>query len=171
MYTAQQRDAERVTAEEVQRVAIEAESALGGVYSLLEYSLLTPIAYQSMLEVVEDDDELLQALILEKFKPSLTVGVAAITRSADTTNLLRAVQEAGVIVPAIAQLSQKYDPELIFDQILIKNGVNIEKIMKSPEKLEAEAAAKREAANAMNAQANALQTGDAQGAIEGVLNG
>jgi len=173
MYTGQMRDAERVTAEEVRRIARETEITLGGVYSLLAESLQAPLAYLSMTEVADgkSDGNLLFGIVARDFKPKITTGIPAMTRSQDTENLLIAAQEAGAIIPALQQISSRFDTEKVVEKIFQGNSVNLEEISKSPEQLAEEARAKQEAANAMNVANEAAAQGsitEVQQAIEGI---
>lgn len=169
MYTGQQRDSERTTATEVQVVAREAEITLGGVYSLLAEALQAPLAYLSMAEVSEGNNGMLLGILSRDFKPTITTGIPAMTRSADTANLLKATQEAGAIAPALAQLSKRFDVEKVIEKIFQGNSVSLEEISKDPEQIAAEAKAEQDAAMATEqatAAAAAGNVGEMQEAIQ-----
>lgn len=171
MFTGQQRDSERTTATEVQYVAREAEITLGGVYSLLAESMQAPLAYLSMAEVSAGNDDLLLGLMARDFKPTITTGIPAMTRSADTANLMQAAQEAGAIVPALAQISKRFDLEKVVEKIFQGNSVNLDEISKSAEQVAAEAKAEQEAAAATEQATNAAaagEVGELQEAIQGI---
>lgn len=76
-----QRQAERVTAEEIRRLAEELEEALGGVYSLLAGELQTPLANRIMHQMTKREE--LPRLPKEDVNMKVTTGVAAIGRNHD----------------------------------------------------------------------------------------
>lgn len=173
MYTGQMRDAERVTATEVRRVARETEITLGGVYSLLAESLQAPLAYLSMTEVADQsgNENMLFGIVARDYKPVITTGIPAMTRSQDTENLLMAAQEAGAIVPALQQISRRFDTEKVVEKIFQGNSVNLEEISKSPEQMAEEARAQQEQAAAAQQMTNAAAAGqvtEIQDAIQGI---
>ena len=171
MYAGQMRNAERVTAEEVRRIAREAEITLGGVYSLLAESLQAPLAYLSMAEVAEGNDGLLFGVISRDYKPTITTGIPAMTRSQDTENLMMAAQEAAAIVPALQQISNRFDTDKVVEKIFQGNSVNLEEISKSPEQLAEDARAQQEQAQAVGQATDAAAAGgitEVQQAIQGI---
>lgn len=143
MYEANTRDAERVTAYELQRDAQEAENALGGTYSSLSSSMQVPLAHVILTEVNSDT---LPGLISEELKLSIVAGIPALGRSSDVQNLLMAAQEAGAIVPALAQLDNRIDPKKVMDLIMAGRSVDVSLIHKDKKTLEAEARASEQAA-------------------------
>jgi len=172
MFTGNQRDSERTTATEVRATAREAEITLGGTYSLLAESLQAPLAYLSMAEVAKDSENLLFGLMSKDFKPTITTGIPAMTRSADTENLLTAAQEASVIVAALSQVqSNRFDFEKIIEKVFQGNSVNLEEISKTAEQLAEEAQAQKDAATATSNATTAAAQGDLgeiQQAIQGI---
>ena len=141
MYTGQQRNVERVTAEEVRHVAAEAETLLGGAYSVLAEVLQAPLAYLCMYEVAlnSGSQELLYELLTRQFQPEIVTGIPALAQAADTQNLLQAVQEAQLIIPALSELTSRYDTDKLMEQIMINNSVDTTSFEKSPEQLAQEA--------------------------------
>lgn len=162
MFTGNQRDSERTTATEVQYVAREADTTLGGVYSLLAESMQAPLAYLSIAETVQGNRGMLLGLLARNFKPSITTGIPAMSRSADTVNLMQATQEAAAVVPALSEISNRFDLDKVVEKIFQGNSVNIEEISKSPEQLAEEAEQERQAAMATEQATTAAASGDAQ---------
>jgi hypothetical protein len=158
MYTGQVRDAERVTVEEIRTTAQEAENLLGGAYSLLAESLQAPLAYLTMAEVAQDTGGgLLLGVMNKSFRPTILTGIPALTRNAQTQNIMRATQEAASIVPALGQLSKRFDTEKVIDIIFNNNSVDLESMSKDPDQI---------AAEAMQEEAQAMATLDvASGAV------
>jgi hypothetical protein len=159
MYTGNTRNAERVTAEEIRALAREAEAALGGVYSLLAESLQTPLAYLTMSEVSE---QLMVGLVNRLYKPTVITGTQALSRAVAVQNLLAATQEAAVVVPALAQLDTRMDPQKLMDLFYNSRSVDTSKLFKDPEVLAAEAKAKQDAAARQEQAAGALMDQQAQ---------
>lgn len=168
MYTSNVRDAERVTAEEIRQKVAEADQALGGVYSQLSEALHKPLAY---LLLAEADRNLQSAIIANKVKFNILTGTAALGRGNDTERLLTSIQVLGVIIPAMGQLSKRFNTEAVIDKILTNNGVNLEEIMKSDEELEAEAQAAQEQMQAMQQMAQQASPLDAAQAAGGMMQG
>lgn len=139
MYNGVQRQAERVTAEEIREVAAEAESLFGGNYSVLAESLQSPLAYLTMFEVAQlsESSDAVNSLIQGEYKPVIMTGLKAITQNSETQNLLRSVQEIQVAA-ALAEVSALYDIDKIVELILQNNSVDTEALQKSPEQLQAE---------------------------------
>ncbi|HVH93238.1 MAG TPA: portal protein [Candidatus Acidoferrum sp.] len=144
MYQGATRDAERVTAYELQRDAQEAEYALGGTYSTLSGGIQVPMAHILMTEVSE---EALTGLISGDLRPDVTAGIPALGRSSDVQNLLLAAQELGAVAP-MAQLDKRIDPTRIMDMVLAGRSVDPTMLFYTPEqqKANAEADAAQQAA-------------------------
>lgn len=141
MYSANTRDAERVTAYELRQQAIEAENALGGVYSSLAESIQVPLAHILMYEA---KPETLDSIIREDVKLDIMAGIPALGRASDVQNLVLAVQEAATVVPILAQI-QAADPRIdikkVMDMIYEGRSVDVDRIYKDQDTLDAEAQA------------------------------
>ena len=101
-----QRQAERVTAEEIRRMAEELEDSLGGVFSALSQELQLPVAMRT-------EDRLIKSGVLAQLqpkdavKPVIVTGLAAIGRGHEFNRLreyLAWIGEVAQIVPEVAQL-------------------------------------------------------------------
>lgn len=154
MYDANTRDAERVTAYELQRDAQEAENALGGVYSALAASMQVPLAHITLVEV---DSNTLPGLISEELKLSIVAGIPALGRTSDVQNLLAATQEATAIVPVLTQLDSRVDKNKLMDLLYSSRSVDTSLINKSPETMAEEARASQQA---QQGQAQMMQAAD-----------
>jgi len=75
--SAVQRDAERVTAEEIRLLANELETGLGGIYSRLALDLQLPLAFWLMKKV---DSKVFEG---SDFKPVIVTGLDALSRNGD----------------------------------------------------------------------------------------
>jgi len=83
--TAVQRQAERVTAEEIKYMAQELDDALGGMYALLsaEFQLPVVLLFEDRMEKSRQVAPLPKGVV----KPTITTGMAAIGRGIDLRNL------------------------------------------------------------------------------------
>ncbi len=88
--TAVQRDAERVTAEEIRYVATELEDALGGVYSIMTQELQLPIAKLKMHQLQKDGK--LPSLPKDTIEPEIITGLEALGRTHDLQKLRLAME-------------------------------------------------------------------------------
>lgn len=167
MYQGNTRDAERVTAYELQRDAQEAEHALGGVYSTLSGGTQVPLAHILLTEV---SALALPGLVSGELKPDVTAGIPALGRSGDVQNLLLASQELAAVAP-IAQLDPRIDPQRIVDIIFAGRSIDTKTVFFTPEQQKSNADAKKatEAAQASLLQAGSLS--DQQDAITQTLQG
>lgn len=136
MYSANTRDAQRVTAQEIRQKVAQADQALGGVYSQLSEEIHKPLAY---LLIAEYDPNFQAAIKADVLDLTVLTGTAALGRSADIQRLLSAVQVLSVLIPACTQLSRRFDTEKIIDKVLTDKGVSLEQVMKSKDQLEQEA--------------------------------
>lgn len=85
LMTSIQRDAERVTAEEIREMANELEEALGGVYSVLSQEMQLPLVRRLMVQM--NNANKLPKLPKEDIQPLITTGVEALGRGNDLNKL------------------------------------------------------------------------------------
>lgn len=134
MYQGNTRDAERVTAEEIRMNAQEAEKALGGVYSQLSLGMHLPLAYLLAQEV---DPYFITAVVAREVDLEVVTGVNALGRAAEIQQLYLAIQELAAIIPAMQQITPRFDTEKVIDTVLQSHGLVLEDIMLSEEELKA----------------------------------
>ncbi len=82
LQTAVTRQAERVTAEEIRRVAEELEGGLGGAYSRIAVDLQVPLAFWTLKEVDADVSG-------SGIEPTIITGLDALSRSGDRDKLVQ----------------------------------------------------------------------------------
>lgn len=171
MYNANQRDAERVTAEEVRQVAAEAENLLGGTYSVLAETLQAPLAYLCMFEVALESEstDVIYEIMARQYQPEILTGIPALTQASETQNLMRATGELAQVVPILRELSPRFDTEKVIELVMHNNSVPLDDISKSPEEIqqEAELAAEQEQA-LMQQEEMGLQEQMLQGQPDGL---
>jgi len=85
MQNAVQRDAERVTAEEIKVVARQLEQGLGGIYSLLSQELQLPLVRQAIVQM--ENLRMLEPLPEGYVETSIVTGIEAIGRGQDLDKL------------------------------------------------------------------------------------
>ncbi len=153
MYQGTTRQAERVTAYEIQKDAQEAEYALGGVYSTLSGGIQIPLAHLLLTEV---SDVAEAGLITGELAPDVTAGIPALGRSSDVQNLIMAAQEINAVIP-VTQMDSRINPKRVVDMILSGRSIDQTSVFFT----EAEQKANSEAQLAQQQAQTALQTADA----------
>jgi len=140
-----QRDAERVTAEEVRFMAQELESALGGVYSILSQELQMPMI-KLIMNRLESQGKL-PKLPKDTLKPSIITGLEALGRGQDLNKLatfLKFLQPLGADV-----LAKEMNIDDYIDRLGASLGIDTRGLIKSMEQKQMEA---QQAAQAQQAQ-------------------
>lgn len=138
MYTANTRDAERVTAYELRQAATEANTMLGGQYSALAESYQGPTAHILLTEV---EPGALEGIVSGHTKIDVIAGIPALSRGIDVQNIVSASQDAAAIVPVLMQLDNRIDRNKLMDLIYAGQSVNTSRIHREPsEQAEYEAA-------------------------------
>ena len=134
MYTSNQRDAERVTAYEIQMNAIEAEQTLGGVYSQLSHGMHLPLAYLLCYEVNPD---FWSQYLAGQWDISIITGMQALGRSAEIQQWLQLTQELILVVPNLQQISPRFNTEKIIDMFMLARGLSPDGVMLTEQELQA----------------------------------
>jgi hypothetical protein len=127
------RDAERVTAEEIQLIARELEQSLGGLYSTLSAELLLPLVNRTMYELEKEDK--IPTLPSEDIKPSIVVGMEALGRGSDLVKLdalLRGVSE--VFGPEA--VAQYINPGTYVERRAAALGIDVKGLVRTPEEIQ-----------------------------------
>lgn len=106
MHSAVQRQAERVTAEEIRFMAQELEDALGGIYSVLAQELQLPLV-KSRIKTLQSTGKLPK--LPKSVKPGIITGLEALGRSHEQARLRGYVAEAG----------QMFGPEVIAEYMVV----------------------------------------------------
>lgn len=112
-----QRDAERVTAEEIRLLAQELETGLGGIYSRLAIDLQLPLAWWLMKrlnnKVFRDSD----------FKPVIVTGLDALSRNGDLENMQLFLQDVIGITTMPPEVQQYLKLDSIFSALAAGRGL------------------------------------------------
>lgn len=162
------RDAERVTAEEIRKLANELESALGGIYSLLSQELQLPLVNLLMKRL--SAKQMIPKLPKGSITPTIITGVEALGRGNDLQKLREFVQDMSALASVNPQAAELININDLITRIATSHGIDTEGLIKDEEQLAQE-----------QQQAQADQTGQAmidqgmgpaiQGAVDGVRDG
>lgn len=112
-----QRDAERVTAEEIRLLANELETSLGGIYSRLAVDLQLPLAYFLMKRtgggIFKDSD----------FEPVIVTGLDALSRNGDLENTQLFIQDVIQITSMPPEVLAYLKMDAIFSDLAAGRGL------------------------------------------------
>jgi hypothetical protein len=131
-----QRNAERVTAEEIRLMAQELENTLGGVYSVLTQEFQLPLFRRVEAQMVKRGS--LKRLPPEAAKVSIVTGLAAIGRGQDLQRLQEGVGMIAQMAQAFPELAQRINAADLAKRIFIGVGVDTTGLLKTEEQIAAE---------------------------------
>lgn len=112
-----QRDAERVTAEEIRMLANELETGLGGIYSRLAVDLQLPLAYWLMGNV---DNAVFKG---SDFVPTIVTGLDALSRNGDLESMQLFLQDVVQITAMPPEVQQYLKLDTIFSALAAGRGL------------------------------------------------
>lgn len=139
MYKGNTREAERVTAFELQQDALEANTTLGGNYSALAESMQIPLAH---ILLTETDPGMLEGIVTDTVKLDIVAGIPALGRASDVQNLITAFTDAAAIAQAVAATGdRRISMQKVIDVIMAGNSFDTSLIFKTDDELQAEAQA------------------------------
>lgn len=148
------RDAERVTAEEIRRVAQELESSLGGVYSALASQIQRPIANWLLKGAGSD-------LTGTGMELAIVTGLDALSRSGDLDSFDLALSYLAKFSAMPEDLQMRFDYPTVVAFVGNGVGIDLAAMMKTKDQYEADLAA---AAERRVAEQSATAAGNAIGA-------
>lgn len=137
MQSAVQRNAERVTAEEVRATAQELETAFGGVYSALAQLIQRPIAYW-LLKTAGTN------VMGTDLKVSVITGLDALSRNGDLENLRQALQDLGNTMNLPPQLLGRIKFEPLAQFVGDGRGIDLRPYLMSDKEYSAALAAQQQ---------------------------
>ena len=130
-----QRQAERVTATEVQLVAQELQDALGGIYGLLTTEFQLPYIHAKLAMLRQQ--KLLPNLPKDIVRPKIIVGMEALGRASDRLRLLQFMSDlAGTLGAEV--LAKHINLDDAIKKFAIANGIDTEGLLKSVEQIQQE---------------------------------
>ena len=127
--SAVQRQAERVTAEEIRYVAGELEDTLGGIYSILSQELQLPLVRRIMIQLMSTGQisELPQDIV----QPAITTGVEALGRGHDLNKLTTFLN----IIGNIPEATQVVEWSNFITAVASASNIDVTGIIKTPEQI------------------------------------
>jgi hypothetical protein len=142
LHTAIQRDAERVTAQEIRYMAEQLETSMGGIYSLLSQEFQLPLVSVLMKRMQQNKE--IPALPKNSVKPTIITGIEALGRGNDLQKLREFVAEIANLAQINPQVVSALNPNDLIKRIATGLGIDTEGLMKSEEELMAEQQAQQE---------------------------
>ena len=142
LHTAIQRQAERVTATEVQLIANELNDALGGVYGILTTEFQLPYINTKLSMLREQ--KLLPNLPKELVKTKIIVGMEALGRASDRLRLLQFMADLSNTLGA-ETLGRYINLGDAIKKFAVANGIDTAGLIKSEEQIQQEAQAQQQA--------------------------
>ena len=164
--SAVQRQAERVTAEEVRYMAQELETALGGIYSVLSQEFQLPLVNLLLNRMTKEGK--MPKFPKDTLKPQIVTGLEALGRGQDLNKLSAFLQYLQPLGPQVLQENLNLDDYL--DRLGASLGIDTQGLIKSPEQKQQE----QEAAQAAMQQQQMMQMAEkgvpamAKGMVEGM---
>ena len=143
LHTAIQRDAERVTAQEIRYMAEQLETAMGGIYSLLSQEFQLPLVSLLMKRMSQAKE--IPPLPKNSVKPTIITGIEALGRGNDLQKLREFVAEIGALAQINPTVVQALNPNDLIKRIATGLGIDTEGLIKSEEQLAQEQQAEQQA--------------------------
>lgn len=142
LHTAVQRDAERVTAQEIRYMAQQLEQSLGGVYSLLSLEFQLPLVSILMKRMTSSGE--IPKLPENTVQPTIVTGIEALGRGNDLQKLREFVGEVMQLAQASPEVVQTLNTSDLIKRIATGLGIDTEGLVKSEEQMEEERMAQAE---------------------------
>lgn len=167
--SAVQRNAERVTAEEIRYMAQELETAMGGVYSILSQEFQLPLVRILLNRMMAEGK--LPKLPKDTLKPQIITGVEALGRGQDLNKLAIFLQYLQPLGPEVIQSELNLGDYM--DRLAASLGIDTNGLIKSQEQRQAEQSEQQQAQmqEMMMGMANRAAPQLAQGAMEQMKDG
>lgn len=136
-----QRQAERVTAEEVRYMAQELETALGGIYSVLSQEFQLPLVNLLLAKMQKEGK--MPKFPKDTLKPQIVTGLEALGRGQDLNKLQAFLQYLQPLGQQI--IAQELNIDDYIDRLAASLGIDTQGLIKSPEQKQQEMMAAQEA--------------------------
>jgi hypothetical protein len=147
---------ERVTAYQVQRVAMELEGALGGVYAPIADHQQIPLIERMLYQMRRD--ALLPPLPDDSIEVEAVTGINALSRESDSGKLMQVLQIVAQLGP---EVMQRFDKGVLLDLLMRQIGVYQAGLVKSEEQMQQEMQAMQQAAMQQQASQQMIQSAGA----------
>lgn len=133
--SAVQRNAERVTAEEIRYVANELEDTIGGIYSILSQELQLPLVKRFMVQMEKIGAIPALPQGSKGVEPQITTGIEALGRGHDLTKLDTFLRYAQIFPEAFQQRVKQGE---VLSQLATAIGIDASSVIKSDEEFQQE---------------------------------
>ena len=133
LHTAIQRDAERVTAQEIRYMAEQLETSMGGIYSLLSQEFQLPLV-QVLMKRMSQSNEIPQ-LPKDSVAPTIITGIEALGRGNDLQKLREFVMEIGQLAQFSPEVVQVLNTNDLLIRVATSLGIDTEGLVKSQEQM------------------------------------
>jgi|TARA_Y100000033_G_scaffold28788_1_gene27378 hypothetical protein len=157
LHTAIQRDAERVTAQEIRYMAQELETSMGGIYSLLSQEFQLPLVQVLMKRMTQSRE--IPKLPKNSVQPTIITGIEALGRGNDLQKLREFTMELMNIAQVNPQIVQALDTQNLITRIATGIGIDVEGLIKSPEQMQQEMMAMQEQQEMQQMTETAMEMG------------
>ena len=155
---------DRVTAFQVQRVAMELEGALGGLYAPISDSMQTPLIQRVIHQMKKDKS--MPAIPNDSIELETITGIAALSKEGDQAKLIGVLQLISQLGPdALSRLDQG----VMLDLLMRQAGIYQAGLIKSNEQIQQEQQAAQE--QQMKADAGAQMVKSAGAIVEKTVPG
>lgn len=159
--TAVQRDAERVTAEEIRFIAGELEDTLGGTYAILSEELQTRLL-NLLMQAMRAEGAL--KLPDKAMRVKIVTGLEGLSRNHEAQKLLTFVQTAGGVLPSVGSF---INPSAFLQRLAVAQGIESEGLIKTQKQLQAEQQQAQAASMVQEATPGVAQEAAKQAANQG----
>lgn len=146
------RDAERVTAEEIRMQANELETALGGVYSRLAVDLQLPLV-KWLLKAID------VSIKGTKLEPTIVTGLAALSRTADASQLTLFLQDLAAVATLPPQALMRLNWENVMGSLAAARGVQPSKYVRPEQQVQQEIKQQQDAQAQREQQGEVVKAG------------
>lgn len=133
-----QRDAERVTAEEIRFQAMELETSHAGVYSRLAEDVQEPLAYIFLKDADFDIGK------GDKITPVIITGLDALSRTSEADALMMFIRDMAVLAELPEQVSMRLEYNSVIATMGASRGVEYTKYLKDEEQVQQEIAQRQQ---------------------------
>lgn len=147
---------ERVTAYQVQRVAMELEGALGGVYAPIADHQQVPLIERMLYQMRRD--AMLPPLPDDSIEVEAVTGINALSRESDNGKLMQVLQMVSQLGP---EVMQRFDKGVLLDLIMRQIGIYQAGLVKSEQQMQQEMQAMQQAAMQQQAAQQMIQSAGA----------
>lgn len=128
-----QRDAERVTAEEIRLMAQELESRMGGVYSVLSQEFQLPFVRSKLAKLQKA--KRLPSLPPDMIRPIIVTGMAALGRNQDRNKLVQLIGTVAQLLGPEA-VGTNFNQLEVINRLASADNIDVKGLVRTPEEVQ-----------------------------------